>query len=74
MTIRRTFKTPDNVEMYQGQVLVTYDAASDTMRVAWREDTWDTWSRPFDEVPDSRQDDEPGPRSYGEDGRTFTVD
>jgi hypothetical protein len=64
-------------ELPQGQLLVTFDDESDFLRVAFRPAVWATWSRPFPELLELRQDDAPGPvrggypveggRSYGED-------
>lgn len=65
--IRRTFQLPAYSEVVPPcQVLVTYDALTDTLHVALRAAQWETWSRPLDEIDGTRQDDaEPGYRPMG---------
>lgn len=81
--IRRTFDIPAGVEtgldapatLPPGQILVTFDPLNDDLvHVAYRPNSWDTWTRPFPQV--DAQDDPPPPpgaRHYGNEGRSYPM-
>lgn len=58
MMLRRTFATPEG-----RQVLVTVHVETGDVIAAVRDESWDTWSRPLEEV--DRQDDEERGRRRG---------
>lgn len=80
--IRRTYTLPDELPRSEkgggGQLLVTFDPADGTMHVAHRPDSWDTWSVPFVEDEQLRQDDDApsfaAQRTYFEGGRRYRDD
>ncbi len=62
MIRRRTFIVPADNEyaLPEGELLVTFDDFDDIMRVGFRPAPYETWSMPFEEDMELRDDDAMG--------------
>lgn len=72
--IRRIFDIPASNEygLPTGQILVTFDPATEVMHVAHRPNSWNTWTRSLPQIDAQDDAKQPGDRAYGPDGRAYS--